>query len=110
MIQELLPSVPEKREMSDGEIVDRVTLAMINEATRCLEEKVVENPGYLDVALIYGIGFPPFRGGLLRYADTLGVDAVVSRLKDFEQKFGMRYSPTKLLLQMEKEHREFYAG
>ena len=62
------------------EIVDRLTLAMLNEAVRCLEECVVAGPGELDLATVFGTGFAPFRGGVLRYAEALGLSAVVERL------------------------------
>jgi len=51
------------RTMTDGEIVDRLILIMVNEAAKCLEEGVIERPGYLDIAMVMGTGFPAFRGG-----------------------------------------------
>jgi 3-hydroxyacyl-CoA dehydrogenase / enoyl-CoA hydratase / 3-hydroxybutyryl-CoA epimerase len=61
--------------------VDRMVLLMVNEAARILDEKIVATAGELDLAMIMGTGFPPFRGGLLRYADTIGVKAIVARLE-----------------------------
>ena len=58
-------------------IVERMMLPMIFEAARCLEEGIVETPTELDMSLVLGLGFPPFRGGLLRHADTLGAGALV---------------------------------
>lgn len=95
-------------EISDEEIIDRSVLAMINEAALCLEEGVVANPRYLDLALIYGIGFPPFRGGLLRYSDTRGAKSIVSKLKQFQLVYGDRYKPAELLLEKERENKGFY--
>ena len=80
----------------------RTFLLMINEAARCLEEKVVANPDYLDMALIMGIGFPPFRGGLMRYAASLGIDNVVSQLKKFQQLYGDRFAPCDYLKTLSK--------
>ncbi len=61
-IKEILSGYPKKHEgIADQDILDRFVLIMVNEAARCLEEKVVENPSYLDMAMIMGIGFPPFR-------------------------------------------------
>jgi len=54
---------------------------MLNEGVRALEEEVVLTPRELDLATVFGMGFPPFRGGLLRFADTLGVHAVVERMR-----------------------------
>ena len=60
------------------------------------------------MALILGTGFPPFRGGLLKYADKLGINYVVDHLKMFEQKFGSRFSPCELLLEMYANKIKFY--
>jgi 3-hydroxyacyl-CoA dehydrogenase/enoyl-CoA hydratase/3-hydroxybutyryl-CoA epimerase len=94
--------------LSDQDIVDRLTLSMIHEASLCLEEKIVTKPGYLDIAMIYATGFPPFRGGLLRYADSIGIAAVVNKLKKLQSVYGKRYAPTTLLLEMEREDKTFY--
>lgn len=94
--------------LSDDEMRDRVFLQMVNESARCLEENIIENPAYLDMALIMGIGFPPFRGGLLKYADTIGADAIVERLKGLQRKCGDRFAPCKLLLDMQRDHKRFF--
>ena len=62
------------------EIQDRLIDAMVNEAALALEEGVVTRPQDVDLAMVYGTGFPPFRGGLLRHADSVGIGAVVERL------------------------------
>lgn len=66
---------------SDEEILDRLLLSMVNEAARCLEEGVVASPSELDLATIFGMGFPPFHGGLLRWADSVGTAEIVARLE-----------------------------
>lgn len=71
--------------LSDAELVDRMISPMINEAALALREGVVKTPGELDLALIMGTGFPPFRGGLLRYADAVGVAQVRNNLDRFSQ-------------------------
>lgn len=63
---------PEARDFSADEIIARMMVPMINEVVRCLEEGIVAGPAEADIALVYGIGFPPFHGGALRYLDTLG--------------------------------------
>jgi 3-hydroxyacyl-CoA dehydrogenase / enoyl-CoA hydratase / 3-hydroxybutyryl-CoA epimerase len=93
--------------VSDQEICDRIILSMVNEAARCLQEKIIENPDYLDMALIMGIGFPPFRGGLLRYADSLGIPHIVNQLTLFQQKYGERFAPAPLLLEMQSKQTSF---
>ncbi|MFT7669405.1 MAG: 3-hydroxyacyl-CoA dehydrogenase/enoyl-CoA hydratase/3-hydroxybutyryl-CoA epimerase [Planctomycetota bacterium] len=67
--------------LSDEEITDRMMLAMLCEAARCIEEAVVQGPRELDLATIFGMGFPPFRGGLLRWADSLGASEVIRRIE-----------------------------
>ncbi len=62
-------------EVSDEEIVDRLMIPLCLEAVRCLEDGIVETPEEIDMGLLLGIGFPRFRGGALRYIDTLGLDA-----------------------------------
>jgi 3-hydroxyacyl-CoA dehydrogenase/enoyl-CoA hydratase/3-hydroxybutyryl-CoA epimerase len=90
------------------EIVERAVLLMIKEAALCLEEKIIDRPDLLDAALIFGIGFPPFRGGLLRYADKLGAQTVVEELEGYEKKYGDRFAPPQSLSEMGKEGRKFY--
>ncbi len=70
---ELLTDVcPPNKNFSAEEIIDRLMFPMINETVRCLEEGIIATPAQADMALIYGLGFPPFRGGVFRYLDTLG--------------------------------------
>lgn len=95
-----------KRSLSDQEIVDRFTFGMINEAARCLEEGIVLSPLYVDMGLLYGIGFPPFRFGLLRYADSLGIDNIVTKLNHFAQIYGERFIPCSSLLTIESFYSE----
>ncbi|PRD13076.1 fatty acid oxidation complex subunit alpha FadB [Pantoea coffeiphila] len=72
-----------KREFSDSEIVARMMIPMINEVVRCLEEGVIASPAEADMALVYGLGFPPFHGGVFRYLDTLGSDRFVAQAEPF---------------------------
>jgi len=94
--------------ITNTEIEDRCILTMVNEAAKCLEENVVKNARYLDMAMIMGTGFPAFRGGLLRYADAYGISKVVSRLQEFNKKHGARFEVSKLLLDMAEKNRRFY--
>lgn len=100
--------VKEGKSVPDSDIQHRVLLMMVNEAARCLSEKVITNPAYLDMALIMGIGFPPFRGGLLRYADHLGINFVVERLKRFQELYGDRFTPAELLIDMQRNNKTFF--
>jgi 3-hydroxyacyl-CoA dehydrogenase/enoyl-CoA hydratase/3-hydroxybutyryl-CoA epimerase len=106
--QELGSVIPHKRDISDEEIVDRLVLVMINEASRVLEERVVSSAGSLDLAMIMGTGFPPFRGGLLRYADERGVGAVHERLYELLREHGERFAPSRLIAELAAAKRRFY--
>lgn len=87
---------------------DRMMLMMLNEAVRCLDESVVENAQLLDMAMILGTGFPPFRGGLLRYADARGLKDIVARLRELEANYGERFKPADLLVTYAQDGRQFY--
>lgn len=90
--------------------VERGIFAMINEAALAfLEDKIVETPQDVDMCMIMGTGFPPFRGGLLRYADSIGSEKIVDTLEEFAVKFGPRFKPSNPLKQMAKTHRSFYS-
>lgn len=97
-----------KKAVSDSEIVDRCILTMVNEAAKCLEEGVVKNARHLDMAMIMGTGFPAFRGGVLRYADSFGITEVVVRLQEFNKKCGARFEVSKLLIEMADKNQKFY--
>ena len=101
------PLVRGQTRLSEQQIVERLFLPMALEATRILEERRVRDPRDVDLGLIYGIGFPPFKGGLLFWADTLGAAKIVEMLKPYES-LGKRYEPTPMLQRMAKEKRGFY--
>jgi 3-hydroxyacyl-CoA dehydrogenase / enoyl-CoA hydratase / 3-hydroxybutyryl-CoA epimerase len=109
-IYSLLGLTPKDGAVSREEIVERCVLPMINEAARCLDEKVVASASEVDLGMIMGTGFPPFRGGLLRYADSLGAKAVVDRLKKYESRFGARYAPSQALLAKAQAAARFYGA
>ena len=96
--------------LDEQTIEDRTILIMINEAARCLQEEVVANPRYLDMAMVMGTGFPAFRGGLMRHADTLGPEQVVTTLKRLQIDHGDRFAPCNLLLTMAEQKETFYGG
>ena len=85
----------------------RLFLPMVLEATRVLQEQKVRDPRDVDLGLIFGIGFPPFKGGLLFWADTIGTGKIVELLKPFES-LGERFHPTPLLLELAASGRKFY--
>jgi 3-hydroxyacyl-CoA dehydrogenase/enoyl-CoA hydratase/3-hydroxybutyryl-CoA epimerase len=89
--------------------IERMIYAMVNEAAVILDEKIVGSAAELDLAMIMGTGFPPFRGGLLRYADSIGVAKIVSRLEALEKQYGSRFAPTAALRRMAASGAKFYA-
>ncbi len=95
--------------IAEAEIIDRCILTMVNEASKCLEENVVKNARYLDMAMIMGAGFPAFRGGVLRYADSRGISEIVTRLNELNKKHIGRFEPSNLLIKMAQEGAKFYA-
>lgn len=90
------------------DILPRFLYAMANEAARCLEEQIISRPDYLDLALILGIGFPPFRGGLLYYVDQVGVEKVTDTLRRFSDTLGPRFEPCSLLKSKAAKGKSFY--
>ncbi len=95
-------------EVPDDTLAWRMVLPMLNEAARCVEEKVAENAADVDFAMIMGTGFAPFRGGPLRYADDLGAAAVVGRMQKEAEAGRNRYAPCALLRSLAAEGRHFY--
>jgi 3-hydroxyacyl-CoA dehydrogenase/enoyl-CoA hydratase/3-hydroxybutyryl-CoA epimerase len=91
----------------EKQAVERMVFSMINEASLILDEKIVASAGELDLAMIMGTGFPPFRGGLLRYADSLGLPYVVSRL-DALSSLGPRFRPNEPLERLAERDGKFY--
>ena len=98
----------QRRELPEQEIIDRALLAMVNEAARILADGIVANAGDVDLGMITGTGFPPFRGGLLRWADTLGMKEVLRRLESLAQKHGKRFEPAPLIRERAAAGRGFY--
>lgn len=86
----------------------RLVLPMINEAARILDEGIAPDAAAIDLAMIMGTGFPPFRGGLLRFADTVHPRAVLDRLRTLEARHGSRFEPAPLLVRLADDDRTFY--
>lgn len=86
----------------------RLVLLMVNEAARCLEEGLVAGPGDIDLAMVMGTGFAPFRGGPLRYADTTTAAKVADDLSRLAANAGPHYAPCALIQEMAKTGKRFY--
>ncbi|MEX0612809.1 MAG: 3-hydroxyacyl-CoA dehydrogenase NAD-binding domain-containing protein, partial [Pirellulales bacterium] len=96
-----------KPKSSSEELTDRLFLPMLVEATRVLEDGLVPDVRDVDLALILGIGFPPFRGGLFFWADQVGPAKILEKLKQYAP-LGKRYEPTAMLNDLARSNGRFY--
>jgi 3-hydroxyacyl-CoA dehydrogenase/enoyl-CoA hydratase/3-hydroxybutyryl-CoA epimerase len=103
-----LAGAPAAREIPAETLQERMVLAMLNEAAVCLQEGVVRRPREIDVAMVLGTGFPPFRGGLLRHADEVGIPIIVDRLERLADAHGDRFRPALCLQEMVPRQDRFY--
>jgi len=92
--------VPNEPEHSYESVVKRMFYPMINEATLAIEEGIVDRVEQVDLAMIFGTGFPPFRGGLCRWADSIGLNKVQAELERLSEAHGLRLKPTTALMKM----------
>ena len=100
----------DRRLISEKEIINRCMLIMINEASLILEEKIVSDANIIDFAMVTGTGFPPYKGGILTYANSVGLDFVLSKLEDYHREYGERFRPSNLLKQLVLENKDFKTG
>jgi len=103
----LKPVVENSNEFTDEEIIERMMVPLCIETVRCLEDGIVEDPAEADMGLIFGIGFPPFRGGALRYIDSMGMDEFC-KIADKYADLGPLYTPTEGMREMAKAGRKFF--
>ncbi|WP_312935458.1 fatty acid oxidation complex subunit alpha FadB [Pseudomonas sp.] len=103
----LKPVIYEQRELSDDDIINWMMIPLCLEVVRCLEDGIVETAAEADMGLVYGIGFPPFRGGALRYIDSVGVAEFVA-LADQYADLGPLYHPTAKLREMAQNGQRFF--
>jgi 3-hydroxyacyl-CoA dehydrogenase/enoyl-CoA hydratase/3-hydroxybutyryl-CoA epimerase len=98
----------ERRDVPAAEIVDRCVLALVNEAARCYEEGILRSARDGDIGAVFGIGFPPFRGGPFRYVDSVGAGKIVEMLEEQNARFPGRFEPARLLDDMATARKVFY--
>ena len=99
---------PERATMEERDIRARLVLMMIGEAARILDEGVVNRAADVDLGMVMGTGFPPFRGGLLRYADDIHPRSLVARMEEYRERLGARFEPPPLLVRLAEQDRQFY--
>ena len=90
------------------EIQMRCSLQFVNEAMHCYGEGILRSVRDGDIGAVFGLGFPPFRGGPFRYTDAVGPALVLKRIQDYEQRFGKRWTPAPALVEIAKSGKRFY--
>ncbi|MCC6515783.1 MAG: enoyl-CoA hydratase/isomerase family protein [Chitinophagales bacterium] len=96
-----------RKKFDANDIHMRCAMAMVNEAALCLQENIIESPLDGDIGAVFGLGFPPFRGGPFRYIDSVGAQKVVDILNDLTARFGERFEPAQILLDYAKSGKKF---
>jgi 3-hydroxyacyl-CoA dehydrogenase / enoyl-CoA hydratase / 3-hydroxybutyryl-CoA epimerase len=107
-VYEVLPGGAQRRDVPGDEIQRRCVLAMVNEAALCLEEGVLRSSRDGDVGAVFGLGFPPFRGGPFRYVDAQGPARIVDDLHQLNERFPGRFAPATVLVQHARTQQRFY--
>ncbi|MAL98344.1 fatty acid oxidation complex subunit alpha FadB [Hydrocarboniclastica marina] len=103
----LKPVVQSQNDFSDEQIIERMMVPLCIETVRCLEDGIVDTPAEADMGLIFGIGFPPFRGGALRYIDDVGVEEFC-KIADKYKDLGPLYHPTEGMREMAKSGKKYH--
>jgi 3-hydroxyacyl-CoA dehydrogenase len=98
-----------RRQVADEEIIARITTALANEGARVLEDGFAARAGDIDIIYAYGFGFPRHTGGPMFYAETVGLDKVLGRVKEYRARFGDYWEPAPLLERLVAEGRGFYS-
>ena len=106
-VELLKPFIDAPKQFEDQEIIDRLMIALCNETVRCLEDNIVSTPAEADMAMIMGIGFPPFRGGPCRYIDQIGLQNYLA-LCDKYASLGKAYEAPQMIRDMAANGKTFY--
>jgi len=107
-VYDLLPGGRARKAFERTEIAERVVLQMVNEAARCLGEGVLRSARDGDVGAVFGLGFPPFRGGPFRWADAAGARSVLARLEKLQEAHGPRFAPAPLFGELGRTGARFH--
>jgi enoyl-CoA hydratase/long-chain 3-hydroxyacyl-CoA dehydrogenase len=96
-------------QLSDDEIQFRAVARFVNEAAHCVADGIVASPVDADIGAVFGIGFPPFRGGPFRWLDQVGVKRVVDRMRGLERDFGPQFAPAPILVDYAATAKKFHS-
>jgi 3-hydroxyacyl-CoA dehydrogenase / enoyl-CoA hydratase / 3-hydroxybutyryl-CoA epimerase len=107
-VYQLYPGGTKRTTAPREEVQRRLSLAMVNEAARCLEEGIIRSPRDGDIGAVFGIGFPPFRGGPFRHMDAVGIAEVVKQLEALDARYPGRFTPAAVLVEMAASGKTFY--
>lgn len=94
--------------LKEQEMQDRIIGRFVNEAAKCLEDEIIENPLVGDIGLVFGTGFAPFRGGPFRHLDQIGVSNFVDTMNGFADKYGPQFEPCQLLKDYAAANKKFH--
>jgi 3-hydroxyacyl-CoA dehydrogenase/enoyl-CoA hydratase/3-hydroxybutyryl-CoA epimerase len=103
-----LPKPAVRPKLSNEDIQLRCSLQFVNEAIHCVGEGILRSPRDGDIGAVFGLGFPPFRGGPFRFVDAMGSTEVLRRIRTYEEAYGQRWTPAPLLVEMAAHNKTFY--
>ena len=107
-VYDVLPGGRERKAVDSELVRERCWLAMLNECAFCLQEGIAQQPRDVDIGVIFGLGFPPFRGGIFRHADSVGLGSVVEQMHSLADEFGDRLRPAEILETKAEAGESFY--
>ena len=109
-VYEVLGVTPNNKSISDEDIAWRCALQFVNEACRCFGEGILRSARDGDIGAVFGLGFPPFRGGPFRFVDQVGAKEVLGRLRELEKQLGPRFSPAPVLEEIARSGQTFHGS
>jgi len=107
-VYSVLPAGTKRRPVTREEVIERCVYPMVNEAVRCLGEGILRSPRDGDIGAVFGLGFPPFRGGPFRFADAVGAAALRARLDSWGEKLGARFEAAPFLREKAARGERFF--
>jgi 3-hydroxyacyl-CoA dehydrogenase/enoyl-CoA hydratase/3-hydroxybutyryl-CoA epimerase len=107
-VYDVLGVTPNNKSISAEDIAWRCALQFVNEACRCFGEGILRSARDGDVGAVFGLGFPPFRGGPFRFVDHVGAKEILGRLKELEKQLGSRFSPAPVLEEIARSGQTFH--